>query len=146
MTDKILFKKLDPNVKLPKRNGAGYDLYLPQSVDIEPGETVRIHLGFACKLPAGLFAVIAMRSSTWGRWGVQLTNGIGIVDGDYCGEKDEWQLSVWLPPENSAYPKTIPEGTRIAQFVLLPNLADIGFEIVDHLHPDSRGGFGSTGE
>lgn len=53
MTDKILFKKLEPNVKLPERNGAAYDLFLPDDVEIDAGETVRIHLGFACKLPEG---------------------------------------------------------------------------------------------
>lgn len=148
-TLKVYFRKIDENVRLPERNGAAYDLFLPKDVQISPGETVKIDLGFACKLPPGYYAVIAMRSSTWARWGFLQTNGIGIVDKDYCGNEDVWKASVWFPLENVVndciYPITIPAGTRIAQFILLPEFPDIDFEVVDNLPDPSRGGFGSTG-
>ena len=66
------FRKLNPNVRLPERNGAAWDLYLPEDVTIEAGQTVKIKLGFACKLPNGYSAFILMRSSTWGKWGICL--------------------------------------------------------------------------
>ena len=143
------FRKINQNVRLPERNGAAYDLFLPEDITISPGETVKIDLGFACKLPPGYFAVIAMRSSTWARWGFLQTNGIGIIDKDYCGNEDRWKASVWFPKENAVadaiYPITIPAGTRIAQFILMPIFPDLNFEIVDNLPDPSRGGFGSTG-
>ena len=146
---KVYFRKLDPNVKLPVKNGAAYDLFLPHDVEISPGETVRIHLGFACAIPEGYFAVIASRSSTWGTWGFLQTNGIGIVDWGFRGEKDELQLSVWFPKENAIkdniYPLRIPARTRLAQFLLLPEI-QFEFEEVEHLDAVSRGGFGSTGQ
>lgn len=145
----VQFRKLYPNVQLPERNGAAYDLFLPEDIKISPGETVKIDLGFACKLPPGYFAVIAMRSSTWARWGFLQTNGIGIIDKDYCGNEDRWKASVWFPKENAVadaiYPITIPAGTRIAQFILMPIFPDLNFEVVENLPDPSRGGFGSTG-
>lgn len=146
MNDKILFKKLDPNVKLPERNGAAYDLFLPHDVEIDAGETVRIHLGFACKLPEGYHALVNMRSSTWQRWGLCLTNQTGIIDNAYCGEQDEWMLPVYRPNSFKDYPEHIPAGTRLAQFRLERDCPNFEFEIVDHLNAESRGGFGSTGE
>lgn len=146
MNDKILFKKLDPNVKLPERNGAAYDLFLPHDVEIEAGETVRIHLGFAAKLPEGYHALVNMRSSTWQRWGLCLTNQTGIIDNAYCGDNDEWILSVYRPNSFKDYPERIPAGTRLAQFRLEQDCPQLEFEIVDHLNAVSRGGFGSTGQ
>lgn len=143
---KCYFKKLDPNAKLPVKNGAAYDLFLPQDVEIRPGETVRIHLGFACKLPDGYHALINMRSSTWQRWGLCLTNQTGIIDNAYCGDNDEWILSVYRPNSFKDYPERIPAGTRLAQFRLEQDSPELEFEIVEHLNCVSRGGFGSTGD
>lgn len=147
-TLRVKWKKLRDGAQIPVRKGAAYDLFLPQDVEISPGETVRIHLGFACAIPEGYFAVIASRSSTWDRWGFLQTNGIGIVDWGFRGEKDELQLSVWFPKENAIkdniYPLRIPAGTRLAQFLLLPEI-QFEFEEVDSLEDESRGGFGSTG-
>ncbi len=143
---KVLFKTLNPNAAIPVRNGAAYDLFIPEDVKIEAGETVKIRLGFACKLPDGYHALINMRSSTWGKWGLCLSNQTGIIDNGYCGESDEWILSVYRPNSFKEFPTLIPAGTRIAQFRLEQDCPELEFEKVDHLTSLSRGGFGSTGD
>ena len=140
------FRKIHPNVKLPERNGAAYDLFLPEDVTITAGQTVRIPLGFACALPEGYSAFILMRSSTWEKWGVCLGNQLGLWDGGFRGNKDQVGLICYRPNSYKDYPAIIPAGTRIAQFVIFKNSPDLNFEIVDSLPDPSRGGFGSTGE
>ena len=41
------------------------------------------------RLPAGHYLEIAARSSTFRKKRLILTNGIGIIDEDYCGADDE---------------------------------------------------------
>lgn len=142
----VKFKKLDDNVQFPERNGAGWDLFIPRDVTIQPGETVKIPLGFACKLPDGWHALVNMRSSTWQKWGLCLSNQTGIIDSAYCGNADEWILSVYRPNSFADYPTTIPAGTRLAQFRIERDAPNLNFEITDDLDCDSRGGFGSTGD
>lgn len=143
---KVLFKKLDANAQIPVRNGAAYDLFIPHDVIIEAGKTEKIRLGFACKLPFGWHALINMRSSTWKKWGLCLTNQTGIIDNLYCGNEDEWILSVYRPNSFTDYPAVVPAGTRLAQFRIDRDSPDLNFEIVDDLESVSRGGFGSTGQ
>lgn len=142
---KVYFRKIDESVRLPERNGAAWDLFLPKDVHIQAGQTVEIPLGFAAALPEGYSAFILMRSSTWKKWGLCLGNQIGLWDGGYRGNKDQVGLIVYRPNSYKGYPETIPAGTRIAQFIIFVNPPDLDFEIVDNLPNPSRGGFGSTG-
>lgn len=142
---RCFFRKINPNVQLPERKGTAYDLFLPEDVHIEAGETVHVPLGFACKLPMGESAFLLMRSSTWKTWGVCLGNQIGLWDGEFCGDDDEVGLILYRPNSYKDYPTTIPAGTRIAQFVTFRNRPSLKFEVVEHLPDQTRGGFGSTG-
>lgn len=143
---KVLFKVLRKGATIPVRNnGAAYDLFIPEDVRIEAGQTVKIGLGFSCKLPSGFHALINMRSSTWAKWGLCLSNQTGIIDNSYSGDSDEWILSVYRPNSFKDYPTLIPAGTRLAQFRLERDCPELLFEEVETLGTDSRGGFGSTG-
>lgn len=142
--EKVLFKIIKPGAQIPVRNGACYDLFIPENVTILAGQTVKIPLGFACKLPKGWHALINMRSSTWKKWGICLTNQTGIIDNAYCGNADEWILSVYRPHSFES-PIDIPAGTRIAQFRIERDCPTLEFEVVDNLPDKSRNGFGSTG-
>ncbi|MBQ3349498.1 MAG: hypothetical protein IJG38_03790 [Thermoguttaceae bacterium] len=139
------FRKINPNVRLPERNGAAWDLFLPADVHIEAGQTVKIPLGFAAALPEGYSAFILMRSSTWQKWGICLGNQLGLWDGGYRGNKDLLGLICYRPNSYKDYPTVIPAGTRIAQFIIFKNPPDLNFEVVESLPDASRGGFGSTG-
>ena len=144
MSLQIKFRKIDKNVEIPKRNGAYYDLFLPKDVWIEPEKHTLIRLGFACELPKGYHACIVPRSSMFKVHKLLLANSIGIIDNAYCGNNDEWMLSVYMP-KNPDGPIKIAAGTRLAQFEVVEDCEDLIFEVVETLENDDRGGFGSTG-
>lgn len=145
MSLQIKFKKIDKNVEIPKRNGAFYDLYLPRDIWIEPDKHTLIRLGFACQLPKGYHACIVPRSSMFKVHRLLLANSVGIIDNAYCGNNDEWILSVYMP-KNAAGPIKIAAGTRLAQFEIVEDCVDLEFIEVEDLENDDRGGFGSTGK
>lgn len=127
--------------KLENKIGSNWiDLYTAEEESFLPGDFKLVPLGVGIILPEGCEAIIAMRSSTYKKYRITQTNGIGIIDNEYCGEEDQWKLPV--KAERSV---TIPAHTRLCQFRILTNQPVIMFDTVDHLKDDSRGGFGSTG-
>ena len=128
-----------------QKNGAAYDLYLPEDVEIQAGETKKVGLGFACKLPEGYHAIMLIRSSSWERYGIELTNAAALFDREFGGDEDEWVASIRRPAEFGT-PITIPAGTRITQFLLVKDSPKGRFVKRDTLGTPSRGGFGSTGK
>ena len=121
---------------------AGFDLYCPQEVTIQPGETVRVDLGIACEAtykdnPTAFY--IYPRSSI-SKTPLRLANSVGIVDSGYRG-------NLMLALDNiKQTPYTIQKGQRLAQ-ICSPRLSPIFFSIVESLSETERGsgGFGSTG-
>lgn len=145
MSLQIKFRKIDKNVEIPKRNGAYYDLFLPKDVWVEPEKHTLIRLGFACQFPKGYHACIVPRSSMFKVHRLLLANSVGIIDNAYCGNNDEWMLSVYMP-KNADGPIKISAGTRLAQFEIVEDCVDLEFIEVEDLENDDRGGFGSTGK
>jgi len=141
----VLLKKLKPNAKIPTRgsaSAAGYDLYacLDAPVVIEPGKTVKIGTGITAALPEGTFAACFARSGLASKQGLRPANCVGVVDSDYRGE---YIVALY---NDSDEPRTVSDGDRIAQLVVLPFLA-VTFLETDALPDTARGagGFGSTG-
>ncbi len=110
-----------------------------------------LDLGVAMQLPEGFEAILAPRSSTFKKFGILQTNGIGVLDESYCGNDDVWKMPV-LATRNI----TIPKGTPICQFrIQLSQKATIWQKIkwffskkvelvqVDNLEGENRGGFGT---
>lgn len=129
----IYFKRLNDGFQIPIRKGAFYDLFNPSTIVMEPEEiSVKIHLGFACKLPAGHFAIVAARSSLYDRLGLQLANGIRIIDDNYCGDSDEWILN--LKRSDRAGQIVIESGIRLAQFGIFTVAKDRRWEEVQTLN------------
>lgn len=144
MTVKI--KKLRDNAVIPKRAtefSAGADLYacIDQPVTIEPSGLAKIPTGIAIELPkADLAAFLFARSGLGVKYGITLSNSVGVVDSDYRGEICVGLCNV------SDKPYTIQPNERIAQMVIMPVvLAD--FVETDELSDTLRGesGFGSSG-
>ena len=141
----LRIKKLRPGARVPSRGSslsAGYDLYacLEESVTIAPGETVGVGTGLSMALPEGWFAGIFARSGLAVKQGLRPSNCVGVCDADYRGE---YIVALY---NDSAFPRTIEPGERIAQLILLP-CRTLTFEEVDDLPATERGsgGFGSTG-
>ena len=117
------------------------DLRAAAEVTLKAGEFRLIPLGVAMQLPQGYEAHLAPRSSTFKNYGILQTNSVGVVDGSYCGDNDQWHMPVYATRD-----VTIEKGARICQFRILENQPKLLFTRVEHLGAPDRGGFGSTGK
>src|SRR6185436_7571816 len=84
---------------------------------VQPGEVALVPSGLVIKVPANHFLGIFARSSTPLKRGLMVANGVGIIDADYCGPKDEIKIQVL---NFTAAPVTVRTGDRLAQGVILP--------------------------
>lgn len=135
---RYLTDDLPPVAAVP--GGDWIDLRAAEDVSLKKGEYRLIPLGVAMQLPEGYEAHIAPRSSTFKNFGLIQVNGVGVVDGRYCGDNDQWYAPM-LAVRNTE----IRKGDRICQFRIMKNQPAICFEVTDHLSEENRGGFGSTG-
>lgn len=160
---KLLVKKLNENAITPTKaheSDAGYDLYSPVDVVLEPGKPTKIPTGIALKLSDKLFhnheryvcgdcyedtpiicpntvGLICDRSSM-GSKGIKVMGG--VCDSSYRGD-----VTVCLTNLTNQ-PYEIKSGDKIAQILFLPVLNPMIQEI-DNLEETERGskGFGSSG-
>ncbi len=143
----IKIKKLNPNAKTPTRGSeqaAGYDIYAcleTETVTIPAHCTVKVSTGISMAIPEGYFGGIFARSGLASKQGLRPANCVGVVDSDYRGE-----FMVMLHNDTDE-PKTIENGDRVGQLVILPCMT-INFEETDSLDETERGsgGFGSSGK
>jgi dUTP pyrophosphatase len=86
--------------------------------------------------------MLVARSSLYKRFGLILTNSVGIIDEDYAGEGDVIQLSLKSDRDHCVI---VPQGTRIAQGVFVPITRAQFTESEVQQSKAQRGGWGSTG-
>lgn len=120
--------------------GDWVDLRAAADVNLTFGDYAVIPLGVGMMLPEGYEAHVVPRSSTFSKWHIVETNGMGIIDNSYCGENDEWGM-----PVVSFGDTHVRKGDRICQFRIVEKMGKPEFVAVDRLRAESRGGFGSTG-
>ena len=111
------------------------------TVTIEPGCRAMIPTGMAIALEnANVVAILAARSGLAVKSGINLANGIGVIDSDYRGE-----ICVGLY-NSSDVPFTVNRGDRIAQLMFMPVYTAKLIEAAS-LDETARGagGCGSTG-
>ena len=144
MTLKI--KKLTTTSVVPTRatsGSAGLDLYadISEPVTINPGSLVTIPTGIAVSVPPNHAAFIYARSGLGIKHGINLSNGVGVVDSDYRGEVKVGLCNV----SGEAY--TVKPQERIAQMVIMPvvipEISEVA-ELDDTIR--GEGGFGSSGK
>ena len=122
-------------------NGDWIDLRAAKEYKLFKGDFVLIDLGISVKLPEGYEAHIVPRSSSFKKWGIIQTNGIGIIDNSYCGENDIWMMPVFVIKGSD-----IHVNDRVCQFRIVKKMPNnIKINTVEHLSSKDRGGFGSTG-
>ena len=140
--DDLTRLKIDPK-------GDMIDLYAAEDITINEMDEALIPLGVAMELPIGYRANLLPRSSTFKKWGIIVTNSMGVIDHTYCGDNDEWKLAVFCLKGrefvNGKKCTIIHKGDKIAQFEIVPVMPKVVLEEVDHLGNADRGGFGSTG-
>lgn len=154
---KIYYRKT-AEVTSPEINSKGdwIDLYTPtyHGVPYKSNELRKLNLGIAMKLPKGMEAILAFRSSTGPDYHIIMPNGIGVIDSSFCGDSDVWKLPFYTLKDG-----VITGGSRLCQFrIQLSQKATIlqklrwlfasGIELVEveHLDDINRGGFGTTGK
>lgn len=125
------------NAKLPKKafpTDAAYDLFLPESAVIAPGQTIALKLGLRLELPIGWEAQIR------GRSGLAL-KGLNVHFGtiDHLYRKE---LGV-IVHNTSSEPIVFNGGDRVAQ-LKLERVWDTEL-VCGTVAETERGGFGSTG-
>ena len=139
--------KVRKNATVPTRatsGSAGYDLHacIDKDITIKKGELIRVPCGIAIELPSSEYAAfIFARSGLGMKYGISLSNGVGVIDSDYRGE-----IQVGLCRTSDGDPYTIKNGDRIAQMIIMP-VSNVNFKLVENLGESERGsgGFGSTG-
>lgn len=116
------------------------DLRSAEDVDLKEGEFHLVPLGVAMQLPEGYEAHVVPRSSTFKKFGIIQTNHMGVIDGSYSGDNDQWFMPVMAMRDTH-----ISFNDRICQFRIIENQPKIVFDEREHLDGADRGGFGSTG-
>ena len=136
----VKIKYFDKTLPELECHGDWIDLYNKEEVSLKVSEHKLIDLNVAIKLPKEYEAHILPRSSTFKNYGLLIANSMGVVDNAYCGDNDEWKLSAIATKET-----TIPKGSRIAQFRIIPS-QNVKLKTVENLGDIDRGGFGSSGK
>jgi len=143
---KVLVKKLDPNVELPKyktEGSSGLDLmaFIDNPIKISPNTSALIPTGISVAISNDLEIQIRPRSGLAVKSSVTVLNTPGTIDSDYRGE-----IKVILF-NHGKEDFIIKNKDRVAQMILVP-IIKIEFEEVDELPNTIRGsgGFGSTGK
>ena len=143
---KILIKKLNSKVKLPKYKtdgSSGMDLmaFLDKPISIMPQKSGLIPTGLSIAIPDNTEVQIRPRSGLAAKNHISVLNTPGTIDSDYRGE-----LKVILYNHGSEE-FIVNNDDRIAQMILVP-IIKATFEEVENLPETIRGdgGFGSTGK
>jgi len=140
----VKIKRIDPSLPLPQYHTDGavaFDLYARIETKIKPYQFEMIATNFVIETPPGYMLMLAARSSSAKKKGLNMRNGVGIIDQDYCGNEDELYVLIQNLTDTEV---TIEKEERIAQAIFV-QIAKPSFTEVDTMHHTSRGGFGSTG-
>ena len=143
---KVLIKKLDSKVQLPKYKtdgSSGMDLmaFLESPVNLKPQESELIPTGISIAIPEDTEVQIRPRSGLAAKSNISVLNTPGTIDSDYRGE-----IKIILF-NHGKEDFVINNNDRIAQMILMP-IVKAEFEEVEYLPKTLRGsgGFGSTGK
>ena len=130
-------------IRLPTRatpGSAGYDFYFPQNpILINKDHGYIIPTGIRVRLDPGWALILLPRSSFGIKYGMRLSNTVGLIDSDYYGAANEGHIMAKVSSKEAMALRT---GDRFMQGVLLC----VGLATNDTVVSETRvGGFGSTG-
>ena len=135
----------DFKIDLPKRGtskSAGYDIFAPFDIVLQPGEDTKIPTGIKSYMQDGEVLMIFPRSSLGFKYYCHLANGTGIIDSDYYNNPNN-EGHIWIKLRNEgSKPMEIKRGQGICQAIF------VNFLLVDRdsfdKGNDRIGGLGST--
>jgi dUTP pyrophosphatase len=141
---RLKIKRLDPTISLPAYGtdeAAGFDLAAAHDVVVPAGRIALVRTGLIIEVPTGHCLAIFARSSTPLKRGLQVANGVGVIDPDYSGPADEVMIQL-LNFTNADV--QVRRGDRLAQGIVLP-APRVRWQEVEEIKEVTRGGFGATG-
>ncbi len=139
----VSIRRISPTTPLPEYKTSGacaFDLAVIEGKTLQPNERALFSTGLVVKVPSDHVLILAPRSSN-AKKGIRLSNGIGVIDSDYCGPTDELKLALH---NVGTEPYAVEAGERIAQGLFIPISRAIFIEPATWEEKD-RGGFGTTG-
>lgn len=140
----VNIKRIDSSLPMPEYQTSGavaFDLYSRVDMSIAPKSLGLIPTNLIIETPKGYMLMLASRSSTPKKRGLLVPHGIGIIDQDYCGEKDELLFQVYNFTDQEV---AITKGERIGQGVFV-KIEQGQWQEVSEMTRPNRSGFGSTG-
>jgi dUTP pyrophosphatase len=141
---RLKIKRLDSTIPLPAYGtdeAAGFDLAAAHDLTVRPREIALVGTGLVIEVPTGHCLAIFARSSTPLKRGLQVANGVGVIDPDYNGPADEVKIQVLNFTDAEVQ---VRRGDRLAQGIILP-APRVRWQEVDEIQQVTRGGFGATG-
>lgn len=105
------------------------------------GDILVLKLGFALELPKGKELHLLPRSGTFRKYGLILTNGMGIGDDTFIGDNDEYLAIMYATREGK-----VSVGDRLIQMKIEDAMPEYKFKEVEYFGNKDRGGYGSTGK
>ena len=134
------------DIKLPGQAtsaSAGCDFFMPFNLNFEAGSIFRIATGIRWvtdgESDRTRVLLVFPRSGLGFRYGIRLTNTVGIIDADYCNSDNEGHIIISLENPSSENVQ-LPEGKAFCQGIV------VSYEIPEGSESDAErsGGFGST--
>ena len=134
-------------IKLPKQataSSAGCDFYMPFSLNFEGGSSFKIATGirWVCGKEGNdrdKVLLVMPRSGLGFKYGIRLSNTVGVIDADYCDSDNEGHIIISMVNPSDKTVK-LREGTPFSQGIV------VRYEVPDGAESDEsrNGGFGST--
>jgi len=137
----------DKDISMPERStklSAGYDFRSAEDIEILPfkeeGKPVLVPTGIKAYIPYNEGLFLYNRSSNPIKKGLWLSNGVGVVDADYYGNRDNDGHIMFQFINISPFPVKIKKGDKIGQGIFMEyKMADN-----DVAEGERTGGMGST--
>lgn len=141
------FKDFNVNykdIKMPKRAtkwSAGYDIFTPIKIELEPGQDINIPTGLKAYMKPTEYLAALPRSGHGFKYYIRLANTEGVIDADYRFSDNEGHFYVKI--RNEGHKKVIIEkGEGVCQVIFKKYLLADGDSI--YKGDIRNGGFGST--
>ena len=132
-------------IKVPARataGSAGYDFYLPRTMDFSPRRNQFFPTGIRCvmdEIDMNVFLSLVPKSGLGCKYGMRLLNTMGVVDKDYAHSDNEGHIMCGISVERELH---LHAGDKFLQGIL-----QMFFTFHGEKSPTAvrDGGFGSTG-
>lgn len=126
------------------KHAAGYDFYNFEEVSIAPGEIKYVRTGVKSSFPEEMALLLLNRSSNPKKKGLELANGVGLVDADYYNNPDNEGEIAFAFRNITDAPVTISIGEKLGQGMFVPFFI-ASDDNAENKAMDRIGGFGSSG-